>query len=345
MQWDLTGPSAFVIKIAEQAEASGISAIIAPKHFPEGLEDAIKEKLALLDLPVIDARQNIPPLAALSYAFKVELKSGRSLPLMAEAEGYVAVVIGINASTLTAWETTLRAYQSGCKERPQYGPIIILKADPDCHETIEQMGIACHVWQDIIGYLDSLQWALQDQKKADPMLGRLAVETAVCLAGWELEEVSRQMIRMDSTKSIFDIPDSNEECDDPIWEQGQIDKFDGVLFKRLALSDRKEISRRIWRAQVTVLFGWLETLREEFIRQNHAWLREATQAGKSSIDISLQEWTEIGRLTRQILPEGDLRRRYSETASEMRNALAHTRIIEYKLYNRLIQCFSKPRAY
>ena len=122
-----------------------------------------------------------------------------------------------------------------------------------------------------------------------------------------------------------------------------MDDFDGVPFKRLALCDPEEVTRRMWRAQVTVLFGWLETLRGEFVQQNLGWLRAATRADPRAVDTSELEWADLGRLARQSLPSGDLRRRFAEGARAMRNALAHMQAVDFEMFYRLSQCIRQPR--
>jgi hypothetical protein len=252
-----------------------------------------------------------------------------------------AFVIELGAASIPRWETTVRAYLAGCGARPRFGAILVLGASPDCQSALRRMGVACHPWRNVIGFRDALLWALRDTKIADPMLGRLAAETAVCLAGWELEEVSRQMQRLHSIRAIFEIPASCRAHDDPSWAQGQIDDFGGVEFKRLVCS-ANEITRRMWRAQLTVLFGWLETLRGEFVQQHRGWLRAAIHADPGSVDTSELEWADLGRLARQSLPSSDLRRRFAESARAMRNALAHMQAVEFEMFHRLSQCIRWP---
>jgi hypothetical protein len=204
--WELPGPSAFVVDIVEEARATGIVAVVTPRHCPSDLDAALKDRLGVFDLPIIDARHETPPLEALSSAFDVELKSAGSLPSSAEAEGRAAFVIELEAASVSRWETTVRAYLAGCGTRPRFGATLILGASPDCQSALRGMGVGCLPWRNVIGFRDALLWALRDRKIADPMLGRLAAETAVCLAGWELEEVSRQMQRLHSIRAIFEIP-------------------------------------------------------------------------------------------------------------------------------------------
>ena len=112
--WELPGPSAFVANVIEHARAAGVVAVIAPRQCPDDLDLALKDRLGVFDLPIIDARDSAPPLDALSRAFNVELKSGRSLPSATEAEGGAAFLIGLDAVSASRWETTLRAYLAGC---------------------------------------------------------------------------------------------------------------------------------------------------------------------------------------------------------------------------------------
>jgi hypothetical protein len=150
------------------------------------------------------------------------------------------------------------------------------------------------------------------------------------------------MQRLHSITAIFEIPASCGTQGNPSWEQGQIDDFDGVEFKRLALCGAEEITRRMWRAQLTVLFGWLETLRGEFVQQHQGWLRAAIHADPGSVDTSELEWADLGRLARQSLPSSDLRRRFAESARAMRNALAHMQAVEFEMFHRLSQCIRRP---
>jgi hypothetical protein len=284
-----------------------------------------------------------PPLELLARAFNLELTSGRSLPSATEAEGRAAFLIGLDSVSASRWETTLRAYLAGCSARPRFGTALILGASPNCQSALHQMGVKCHPWRNAIGFRDALLWALRDRKIADPMLGRLAAETAVCLAGWELEEVTRQVQRLHSARAIFEIPASCGAQVDPSWAQGQIDEFDGVPFKRLALCDPEEVARRMWRAQVTVLFGWIETLRGEFVQHHQGWLRAARRADPTFVDTSELEWAELGRLARRSLPSADLRRRLAENTRAVRNALAHMQAVDFEMFHRLSQCIRQPR--
>lgn len=335
--WDLPGPSAFVAKLVEHAYAEGIVAIVVPRHCPRDLDGALRERLGVFDLPVIDASQEAAPLEALSRAFDIELRSARSLPSVPDAEGRAALVTGINAVSVARWETTLRAYLAGCSERQRFGAMLVLSIVSDCKSVVGGMGIGCQPWVNVVGSRDAMLWALRDRSIEDPVLGRLAVETAVCLSGWELDEVARQMERLRTTKAIFEIPESSGSINQPSWDKGDIDYFDGVKFKRLASCGSDEIALRIWRAQVTVLFSWLETLRSEYVDKNQGWLAQRARGNPPTMPLSELEWGDLVRLARESLGASDKRRRVAESARAMRNALAHREVVDFEAFNRLRQ--------
>jgi len=334
-QWDLPGPAAFVAATVKKARATGVVAVIVPRHFPDDFETAIKDEPGMLELPVIDASSDEAPLAALSNAFLLPLKSARSLRSATAAQGRSALLAGIDAASLLRWETTLRAYLAGCDDQTEFGSVLILSAAPDCETTLLQLGIACLPWRNVISFRDSLPWALRERKITDPLLDRLAAETAVCLAGWELEEVSRQMERLSNVRAIFEAPAATTPRHDPSWAAGEIDDFDGIAFKRLALCDDGEIARRMWRAQVTVLFGWLETLRNDFVQDHDAWLSATTRLNPGALMTADQEWAALVHHARQTLPASDVRRRLAESARILRNALAHREAVSFEMVQNL----------
>ncbi|MGO8738935.1 hypothetical protein [Rhodoblastus sp.] len=340
-KWDLPGPSAFIDDVLRDAQARGCAAVVMPKHGPDDLAGVLRERLDLFDLPIIDARSGQAPLQALSRAFEVELNSARALGSKAEAEGRAVLITGFDANSASTWETTLRAFLAGRSSRTQFGAIIVLGVMPEGHHATAEMGIVCHIWRNVIGFRDALLWALRERKVADPLLGRLAAEVAVSLAGWDLEEVWRQMQRLTNAKTVFERPVTAEIQNNPSWANGEIDEFDGLPFKRLASCGPEEVDRRIWRAQVTVLFGWLESVRNNFVAKNHKWLREGGNG--EVIEPSEMEWSHLFHRARMTLAPSDPRRRLTEHARAMRNALAHGESIDFEMYRRLNQFLEQPR--
>jgi hypothetical protein len=80
----------------------------------------------------------------------------------------------------------------------------------------------------------------------------------------------------------------------------------------------QELKRRIWRAQVAVLFGWLEEMRLAFIG------RIAPALKNVSADTSSWEWSELSYRLR-----GD-HQQFAERCRHLRNRLAHREPIAWQ---------------
>ncbi|QGM99984.1 hypothetical protein [Methylocystis parvus] len=183
-----------------------------------------------------------------------------------------------------------------------------------------------------------MSWALDGVPSAlDPLLGRLAVETAVQLAGWDLESVARFVESFATApRRMFDISQSpSDGTRAASWALGTSDLFDGVVFSTLDCCGREEIARRIWRAQVTVLFGWLESERSGFVRRHRRALRECVSRSLLTADLDSLEWAEIARLTKAAFAAGDRRVELADEARAVRNALAHLEPIDYSRFARI----------
>jgi len=338
--WTLPGPSTFVRSVAEIATNDGIVAIIAPPHCPPQLDAALEAALHQPWLPALDARSDEPPLAALSRAFEADVRSAAALPVDRAAEGKAVVVHDLDAGSWPRWETTLRAWATGCARRPRFGAILVAIVGPACESAIKSVGLRSLPWRDVIGSRDAMLWALDRVPSTlDPLFGRLAVETAMALAGWDLDTVAQFAESFAaSPRRMFDVPPSRADgvltaC----WAEGTTDLLDGVAFPLLTCCGQEEVSRRVWRAQATVLFGWLETERSGFVRRHHRMLRNRVDRARApDVDLSTLEWAEIARLSKAAFAAGDRRIPLAEEARTARNALAHLEPIDYSHFARVL---------
>jgi hypothetical protein len=114
------------------------------------------------------------------------------------------------------------------------------------------------------------------------------------------------------------------------WPEGTTDQLDGVEFALLSFCGRDEAARRVWRAQTTVLFGWLETERSDFLkRHRRAILESANRMRVPTSDLDALEWAEIARLMKAAYTARDRRIDLADEARAARNALAHVEPIDY----------------
>jgi hypothetical protein len=151
----------------------------------------------------------------------------------------------------------------------------------------------------------------------EPLLDRLAVETAVALHGWDLIGVAEEAGRRSRNRAaLFAMPAGGpDRANQAQWENGPCDLFDGNAFVRLEACQPHERRHRIWRAQVAILFGWLEEIRLAFVE------RIAPALQNSSADPSNWEWSELSqRLHGTVLRE---HQQFVERCRRLRNRLAH----------------------
>jgi hypothetical protein len=108
------------------------------------------------------------------------------------------------------------------------------------------------------------------------------------------EEAGR---RLRNLAVLFDVPASGpDRTNQAQWENGLCDLFDGNAFVRLEACHPLELRHRIWRAQVAVLFGWLEEIRLAFVE------RIAPALQNSSADPSNWEWSELSQRLHESVP-------------------------------------------
>lgn len=338
-QWLLNGPATFLREVAQIANENGVAVVVAPPHCPPQIDAALEAALHQPWLPSIDAKSDEPPLAGLSRAFEVEARSAAALPVDRAAEGKAAIVEGLDEASLQRRETTLRAWVGGCSRRQRFGAVLVVVITPACESAIKGIGVRVLPWRGVIGSRDAMSWALDGMPNAlDPLLGRLAVETAVQLAGWDLDSVARLVESFATTpRRMFDFSQSFAEgLPMPSWSDGTSDLFDDVAFSKLGCCGREEIARRIWRAQVTVLFGWLESERNGFVRRHRRALLELVNRSRVlAADLDTLEWADIARLVKPAFVAGDRRVELADEARAVRNALAHLEPIDYPRFARI----------
>src|ERR1019366_4744400 len=104
--WTLPGPAAFIRVVAQTANEKGVVVIVTPPHCLPGIDAAIEASLHQPWLPTLDAGSDEPPLAALSRAFEIDVRSAAALPIDRGTEGKVVVVTGLDDGSWPRWETT-----------------------------------------------------------------------------------------------------------------------------------------------------------------------------------------------------------------------------------------------
>jgi hypothetical protein len=286
-----------------------------PEGFPEALADVLRFSH---ELRTLEYRSDANPLDTLAEAFDLDLRSARSLVEDPRASGKAVLLTGLNAAGALIWDATMRAFSSGAAKRTAYAASVLVTASPAEAAVLKDTGASLHLWRGVVSRSDALLMALSAlDHSGQPLLDRLAVETAVALRGWDLHGVVQEAgRRARSVAALFDVPNGGTGLpNQPQWENGLCDLFDGNAFVRLEACHPHELRRRIWRAQVSVLFGWLEEIRLAFVE------RVAPGLKIGSVDPSNWEWSELSQRLHGSAPGEE--RDFAECCRRLRNRLAH----------------------
>jgi hypothetical protein len=196
--------------------------------------------------------------------------------------------------------TAADSISCGCKNRTQYSALIIAIVTPQEAKMIAACGAMIQAWRGTISRSDAMLVALGAiQHARDPLRDRLAIETAVALCGWDLVGVAEEAARAArSGADLFAVPPGKPSGDDQgRWEHALSELFEGVPFVKHEVCEPQELYRRIWRAQVAVLFDWLEEIRLTFISRIAPALRV------NEADPTTWEWSQLAyHLKRQTIP-------------------------------------------
>lgn len=358
--WQLPGPRQFVENLIEDLREGWNLIVCLPPHAPGNLRSAVRETWHTVDearFRTIDLRdfeeleQN--PLELLYYHFLPGTKAPelRTIEELLSAEELAYKIIwlnGLKQENHQPWEKFLKKYRdlSRKSDAPQSHAVFVLTFENDLAVSppAEDLGLVVHRWRDIISELDALLYAasLRSNTRESPLQRRLSVNLMANLALWDLdlnerladESFANLCAPQEFLKNFA--AERNWHTDiSPKWELGTADEIDGKCQPHSALpaSHEKHLPQRIWRAQVAVLFPYVEECRQELIKgySNHlpTWLKSygaRNSLGEFIYEVSDLHELEIGNLAHlfknaKVNPGGikieDLR--------HIRNELAHLR--------------------
>jgi hypothetical protein len=258
------------------------------------------------------------PLAILSDAFG---QAGASIAaIVASGRCFLIEAQDLPAADLPGWTRVLADFVAKSASSDEGGAMLFLGE-------AEVPGMARLEWRNRLRRVDAMIWA---EYAVPPgyaeILQRLAVDLAVELCGWRLDLVADL------------VSQRQEDILDPMgWLQRNADQaiatpasFGPAAFAcplhLLVKGALPELSRRIWKAQLSVLFPWIEGHRQRLIARyrKHLYLDEHLRA----LGVVSVEDIELGGLRYQLAPilsraEADR----LEALTCLRNNLAHRKPI------------------
>ena len=338
--WELPGVKRFIESVCEAPLREGASVIARfPGAIPAGFEDAVTEPLENF-LLVGRLSATASPLQDLCSQYATGSRPHiDSIQELCRDKGFERRLIwlaGLNGSNWSQWRTFLSQYAQVSRSMPLAGRTLFfapLTGSPRGGLPPPDVALARCEWDGVPDELDLMLLANERlQQRADgPVLRALLTTVVARVASWDFDSALR-LLKGDKRSILAPVEtlkglahDKGWNCEIPVsWEFGTASKTGVVHPARAALDDPpREIEKRIWSAQASVLLPWIETLRHQIIKANPSdvrrQMRQSGMGGEDPYDL------ELGDLASMFGMRGahrDIRKRVRKLQAA-RNALAH----------------------
>ena len=353
--WRLPGPSRFVTTIAQELRDGRSVVLCLPDQFPNGfvgmlqaaLSDGMRDQWYRLE---VDS-ESCAPIDLLYARFipdcsPQEIRNVANLIAHDLFSGRLVWLDRMTSQAWPAWKRFLSDYEHACRsasllERtlfcvPLFGE---LSLDPPA----EDVCLAKHCWRGVVDYTDILLFSSSSfQFRRETLLvKRVAVFVAAGLALWDPEVVERlARARIDDILNPIGIlcriakdrgwSDSVSSHRGTPWHRGWSDLFEGrerlhsaILASR---GSRDEIQRRIWNAEVSVMFPFVEEQRQDMLDRLRGFLQVPFKTRFGDVIDDVRD-LEIGHIEAQLRNAGanadSELLRLAQRLREVRNRLAH----------------------
>jgi hypothetical protein len=353
--WELPGPAAFLRAVWGDVRGGKNVVLALPATVPPGLRDGLAtlvrqaEMWAWRGFPGGDGVGGPAALAEqLHLRFAPPKASGGILSagtLAGDARlaDTLIWVEGMTAACWPAWRAFLGQYERASQMYPEQGRgLFCVPLTGQVAGQVPEPGVALSVrrWWGVVGGLDlQLDLSLREDGRSMPALHRRLALAVACelsgtdaalaraLAGLPLRQLlePRDYLRAEAARRGWNAVQARQPC----WEDGLIDRVGGedtvhsvVLAMR---GDDAALRRRLWQAEVAVLYPFLEKERLQLLPRLRPYLRLPVETTYGSVDNICD--LELGQLV-YFLRGRNLPRqlwRLLNLLADMRHALAHLR--------------------
>ncbi len=289
--WQLPGPSRFLERL-ERDFRDGRSVVLeTPQIIPAGLKEALAERVSLDDLwrwrsvePCGDGLGEMEdPEESLAWALTGDRRNATSFAArLASDTRWLGLVLWIarreSAATQT-WLRFLQEFDRHARNGPVGHPIICLSVTRErATERIEvdAASITVRQWRDVVDLHDT-EFFLRERLRSrirSPLLRELSVAVCAEVAGTDVELAARlSSLTLEGllTPTEVLVAMAGERgwtpslASEPCWRMGTLETVEGRdrphSCTLAVLGHAEELHRRIWRAEVGVLFPFIEEQR------------------------------------------------------------------------------------
>lgn len=348
--WRLPGPDRWLQRVVAAADRpSGVVGLAMPSPEPEGWVEAVSERL--------DERTSSEPIAVDASA---GLGRKGAIRLLASAAGLetaglrvisqfleepsladsVFVIHSVPEGDWREWSLFLRTFRAERLRGDRPGaPTVVIAAHPNLppDEVQAALGERPVRWMGVVSRLDTrLYVEAIGGRQDDTLVGRVAMETVVELAGWD-RPLAAALTRLEPEERIDPLHLLAEHARHlagvaPSWSNGLVDLWDGQphvsTLALIAAGDERALRARLWSARVKAIFPFLNTVRAAIAARHEAALRARLPIKKTwntreelVDDPQRLEWWDIKTLLEDSIPRDELL--LIDDCLKLRRAMAH----------------------
>src|SRR5579862_1956513 len=295
--WQLPGPRAYIGKVAEDIRSGKNVIICLPEHAPQGLRAAVRAELQESDGWLWHTLQveECPDLRPIDLLFSTfcprykheAVRNSEALICVEDFQGKLIWLEGLTKDNWPAWRDFLGEYEHACRsfqplQRSQFCVPIV--GDLTSRLPGEDVCLSHRPWRSCVGRVDILIYAyiqFQDRSLSE-LQKRVATAIVARVSSWD-PSVSDRLVHetldtiLDPRPVLKTIAEGRGwtarpfESQEILWQRGMMDSLSGdeeLHSSIIVLEDKdREVDRRIWAAQIEVLFPFVEERRRELLRR------------------------------------------------------------------------------
>lgn len=349
--WDIPGPARFVRRVENDLRDRLNIVAALPAGIGRDWFDYFRRRWRNSQerMDIIHATMDAPsPLEELAGRFTTHPVGSATIGMLANEEGFKGRTVAIlldDPTSVQLWMAFLAEYDRECRLIDSFDRTVFLLATDGVLKQVlpaSETYLRTHVYEGYARPHDCYMYAWVLLGAEEKQAWRTELKMALCaqLAQWDPrlckilsgQNIETILCRSTSAKAIPAKQDLGDPADPDVgWAKGIVQRCDGNIIYHSGWVARdaasQEFERRIWTAQVQVVFPLIEQVRRQTIERYADRIQFPVYVGNDEMvnDPYELEISKVRQVVSRIrgVPRTTLRR--LDQAYDFRNALAHLR--------------------
>ena len=319
--WSVPAAAAFLDEI-ESTHGLGLVIVRADLALPAGWDQALGDRLRArhLEFRAAEPRPGVAPAKVLAERLECLATLDAMVQPDLHSVSLLADIRALEGRLRAEWWTFLERFAIARSRAGTGAALIVYGAHPA--EKLPS-NLSAVTWGDRVRRLDVALWSDMHapEERAEP-LASLASALALEMCSWRLDLVA-EIVRASREHLIDPLTWLESRNEPPI--EGKRRFGSAQMACPIALvrrGDRAELERRVWRAQLSALFPWIEDLRLGVVERHRKrlrlddHLRALRVSDVSEIELGALAWQLCSQVSREEAMQ-------LESLARIRNSLAH----------------------